>query len=104
MVAPGPAALRTVSGPCVLVANPCTTVPCLPGMAWAVRTDGGELLFITVAGRWSDQAPVVGGGPLQAGDAITLTGRVGRLVDALGQPFSVIELGPAISGRRPTCP
>lgn len=108
----GPVPDRTVTGRYVFVPSPCTTRPCLPGMAYAVSTEGGELLFVTVAGQWSDQARHFGACRPQLGDELTLTGRVGHRVDALGRPFSVIEVRSAAHGRPttrpttrpPTCP
>jgi hypothetical protein len=86
---------RTVTGRCVFVPNPCTTQPCLPGMAYALLGDDGELLFITRGGHWSDQPPRVGGLTLQVGDRLALTGGVSEHQDAFGRPYRLIEAATA---------
>ena len=82
---------RTVQGRCVFVPNPCTTQPCLPGMAHALLADDGELWFITRGGQWSDQPPRVGARTLHVGERLVLTGEASERSDAFGRPYRLIE-------------
>jgi len=41
----------TITGQYLLIENPCTTVPCLPGMAYAVLANG-KYYYITIDGHW----------------------------------------------------
>lgn len=82
---------QTITGTYVFLPNPCTTEPCLPGMAYAVRS-ATQCVFLTIAGRWSDTAVAWQGWTPQMGDTITVVGRVAQRTDVRGQPFLTIEV------------
>lgn len=82
---------KTISGRYVLAPNPCTTEPCLPGMAYAVES-GGRDFFLTVGGRWSAEARRWSGWTPEPGDAVKVTGRVEERTDIRGGAFLTIEV------------
>ena len=82
---------QTITGPFAFVPNPCTTAPCLPGMACAVEA-GGRCYFLTVDGQWSDRAPVVNEWTPAIGQVISVVGRVTLRTDIRGDPFLAIEV------------
>lgn len=81
----------TITGRYAFVPNPCTTEPCLPGMAYAMES-GGKCFFLTVGGRWSDQARAWQGWIPAVGDAISVTGTVRQQLDIRGNPFFTLEV------------
>ncbi len=83
--------MTTITGRYVFVPNPCTTEPCLPGMAYAVES-GGQGYLLTVADRWSDKPRTWGGWTPLLGDTITVVGRVTHRTDLRGAPFLTIEV------------
>jgi hypothetical protein len=89
-------ATTTLTGRYDFVPNPCTTQPCLPGMAYAVES-GGRHFFLTQSGRWSDQAKTWQGWTPAVGDSVSVTGRVAERPDIRGDPFFTIE----VQGLRP---
>lgn len=89
----------TITGTYVFLPNPCTTEPCLPGMAYAVRS-ATQCAFLTTQGRWSDPETERQGWMPRVGDTVTVVGRVAQRTDVRGQPFLTIEaesLRPATS-------
>lgn len=83
--------LNKVIGQYSYIPNPCTTDPCLPGMAFAVLVDG-TYYYLTVNGvvisedrAWDSYTPVMG-------DRIEVTGRLNEEKDISGQPFYTIEV------------
>ena len=88
---------RTVTGKYVLLPNPCTTRPCLPGMAYAIES-GGQQLFLTRAGRWSASALTWGDFAPDVGDTVTVVGQVSQRTDVRGQPFFTIEVESLVPG------
>ena len=81
---------EAIEGRYVYVEGPCTTVPCLPGMAYAVETRERRY-FVTVDGRWLADNRSWGGYTPQPGDTVAVHGRVGERRDVFGKPFSTIE-------------
>jgi len=84
-------ALVTLSGRYMLVPNPCTTEPCLPGMAYAVEADG-QCFFLVQDGRllpyshaWNGWAPAVA-------DVVSVTGAIRQQIDVRGNPYFTIEV------------
>lgn len=80
----------TLTGTYTLLANPCSTKPCLPGLAYAVVADNayfptlhGNLLVATHS--WGAFTP-------QPGDKVAITGIVQYKNDAFGKPFRIIEV------------
>jgi len=80
-----------IAGRYAFVPNPCTTIPCLPGMAYAIES-GGQCYFLTLGGRWSSQAHAWKGWKPSVGDAVTVSGDVRQQTDVNGNPFLVIEV------------
>ncbi len=81
----------TLTGRYVLVPNPCTTDPCLPGLAYAVNS-GGREYFLTTQGRWSDRARTWGDFRPSENAMVTVTGRVEQRTDIHGEAFLTIEV------------
>lgn len=82
---------QTITGTYVFVPNPCTTEPCLPGMAYAVRS-ATQCVFLTAGGRWLDTALEWQGWTPQVGAAVTVAGKVTQRTDVRGQPFLTMEV------------
>jgi hypothetical protein len=80
----------TVTGRYAFVPNPCTTQPCLPGMAYAIES-GGQCFFLTLGGRWSDQAHTWEGWMPSLGDTISVRGSIRQRLDIRGDPYFTIE-------------
>lgn len=89
----------TISGRYVFVPNPCTTEPCLPGMAYAIESDEGECFFLTLGGSWSDRPFDWNGWKPSLGEVICAKGKISRQTDRKGNLFATIEveaLAPAV--------
>lgn len=84
-------ALQAITGKYVFLPNPCTTEPCLPGMAYAVRS-ATQCVFLTTAGRWLDTAIAWQEWTPQVGDAVTAVGQVRQGTDVRGLPFLTMEV------------
>lgn len=93
----GPGVARSIAGRYAFVPNPCTTRPCLPGMAWAVQAQDAPY-FLTVQGRWFAQERSWNGYTPAAGDAVTVTGSVEQRLDVDGRPYLCIEVGAVVPG------
>ena len=87
---PEPAAV-TARGPLVLAPNPCTTRPCLPGMALAIDA-GGELCFITRQGSMQPDTSTLGSPGLTIGQIVIATGTASDITDVRGEVFRAIEI------------
>jgi len=81
----------TVAGYYVLVGNPCTTDPCLPGVVYAVLVDD-TYYHLTVKGSWLWVNRSWDGYTPEVGDFVTVTGYVEEMVDIFGAPFYNIEV------------
>jgi hypothetical protein len=84
-------ALSTTTGRYTYSGNPCTTDPCLPGMAYAVLVDE-KPYYLTANGHffienrsWADYTP-------EPGDLVTVTGYLENKKDVFGKPFCTIEV------------
>lgn len=82
---------QKIIGQYIFVPNPCTTQPCLPGMAYAIWAD--DLLyfvkvndsFLERTHTWDDFTPAVG-------ELLEATGYVRQEQDIAGQPFFTLEI------------
>ena len=81
----------TVRGPLVLAPSPCTTRPCLPGMALAVDA-GGELCFITRQGAVLFGTSALGSPGLAIGQAVVANGTMSEIPDVRGEVFRALEI------------
>jgi len=81
----------TLKGRYTLSPNPCTTEPCLPGVAYAVEA-GGKLYFLTSGGRWSSQPRSLGAWTPAPGDSVAVAGRTASHTDIRGAEFLTIEV------------
>jgi hypothetical protein len=84
------ASLKTITGQYVYVGNPCTTTPCLPGMAFAVTTVNA-CYYLTIKGHWFSKNRVWGRYTPEPGDLVTVVGYVQEKQDVFGKPFQTIE-------------
>lgn len=81
----------TARGPLVLAPNPCTTEPCLPGMALAIDV-GGELCFVTHQGSWQADTGALGHPGLTVGQVVVANGTMKEITDVRGKVFRAIEV------------
>ncbi len=84
-------ATTTLTGRYAFVPNPCTTQPCLPGMAFAVEC-AGQCFLLTQSGRWSDHPWISQGWSPAVGNSVSVTGRVTQHTDIRGDSFFTIEV------------
>jgi len=82
--------LNTITGRYSCVPNPCTTDPCLPGMAYAVLADD-TCYYITIGGYWFSENRSWGAYTPEPGDPVTVTGRLQEQEDVSGNLFYTIE-------------
>jgi len=83
--------LNTVTGRYSYIGNPCTTKPCLPGMAYAVLAND-KYYYITIDGRWLSENRSWSGYTPEPDDLVTITGYVLEKKDVFGKPFRTIEV------------
>lgn len=83
---------KTITGTLALLPNPCTTKPCLPGMALAIIADDSVRYFLTRNGGFymldsgeSDKLPT-------PGDHVIASGDVQEKHDIDGNTFTTIEI------------
>jgi hypothetical protein len=80
-----------ITGRYLLIGNPCTTVPCLPGVAYAVMAND-EYYYITIDGHWSSENRSWNGYTPEPGDLVSVTGSLEEQKDAFGKSFHTIEV------------
>ncbi len=80
-----------VEGEYSVVPNPCTTVPCLPGMVYAVST-ADACYVLSRAGHWLAESCRWGDFMPELGDQIVVSGHVTRKSDLRGDMFLEIEV------------
>lgn len=85
-------ARKTIAGTLALLPNPCTTKPCLPGLALAVIAEDSERYFLTKAGGFYIQDYGEDSDLPAPGDKVLATGDVRESRDIAGNTFSTIEL------------
>ena len=78
-------------GPYVLVPNPCTTEPCLPGMAAAIECQG-TLYFLAQHGQWLKEGFSLAGWSPAPGDGLCVRGTIHKQRDLHGEPFLLLEV------------
>ena len=81
----------TLSGTLTLAANPCTTRPCLPGVALALDSAAGRY-FLRRRRRWLRDPSELEEGPAMPGDRIVVTGHAGAGADVDGMPFLTLDV------------
>jgi hypothetical protein len=89
--ASGSDALSTTTGRYAYTGNPCTTDPCLPGMAYAVLANE-RLCYLTVDGNWFDENRSWAGYTPEVGDLVAVRGYLAEKKDIFGEPYCVIEV------------
>lgn len=82
--------LTTITGQYVCTGNPCTTVPCLPDMAYAVRINQQDC-FITINGKWLSENIFWSGYRPKLNDKVTVNGYLKENADINGKLFQTIE-------------
>lgn len=80
----------TVTGRYSYIGNPCTTEPCLPGMAYAVLAND-KYYYITVDDRWFSDNRSWDGYTPEPGDLVTITGYLQQKSDIFGKVFYTLE-------------
>lgn len=90
--------METLTGRYSFVPSPCTTTPCLPGMAYAIRS-GESDYYLTVNGRWFSENRSWNGYTPDVGDNVTATGEVGRQKDVRDQMFLTLEVATLVPAR-----
>lgn len=79
------------TGRLAYLGNPCTTEPCLPGMAFAVMVESTPY-YLTSEGAWLDDTRAWDGYTPAPGDKVTVIGRVIERRDVRGDPFLELEV------------
>jgi hypothetical protein len=102
-----PSASVTLRGSLVLLANPCTTQPCLPGVALALAppadAGGPHPCFLTRHGAFvSDPRALPGGSRAAIGELLEVVGERSERYDVHGEKVVTIEVAdvqalPAVS-------
>jgi hypothetical protein len=81
---------QAITGVFTLVPNPCTTRPCLPGMAWAVVV-GDTPYFLAKDGKLCRQNDAWDGSAPAPGALVTATGTVKEEYDINHCLFRTLE-------------
>jgi hypothetical protein len=84
-------AAEQVTGLLILAPNPCTTEPCLPGLAYAIDADGRHL-FVTTDGALRMQGHRWAEADLEPGSRVAAHGIVRERRDMAGRPYLEIEV------------
>jgi hypothetical protein len=82
--------VASVRGTVQVLPNPCTTRPCLPGMALALEATTGTWYLVRNR-AFVDDLGVLGGSK-EVGQQVTVTGRTAQRHDVDGEVFRTIEL------------
>lgn len=86
--------MSTIKGKYVLSSNPCMSLPCLPGMVYAVLTDEGYY-YLTEGGSWlwvDEEQKVWNGYSPKNGDHVIVVGDISSKRDIKGNTFYEIEV------------
>jgi hypothetical protein len=83
--------VTTYTGRYVMVGNPCTTDPFLPGVIYAVDVDG-TVYHLTVDGAWLWQPHTWDGYTPEISDLVTVAGYVSEAADSYGGTYLDIEV------------
>lgn len=79
-----------ITGMLTLLPTPCTTTPCLPGMALVVVAGDGAQYFLTKNGGYLQD--LAGGQSMsQPGDKVIVSGTTQDQRDTAGNAFTIIE-------------
>jgi len=81
----------TMIGEYLRVGNPCTTIPCLPGMVYAVLADD-RCYYLTVNGKWMWENKQWGEYTPKERDHVKVTGYLSERRDVKGYSFYEIEV------------
>ncbi len=81
----------TITGRYLLIENPCTTVPCLPGVAYAVSVNG-KYYYFTINGHCFSNNQSWNGYTPDVDDFVTVIGLLGERKDIFGKSFNIIEV------------
>ena len=82
--------LTTITGQYISTGNPCTTTPCLPDMAYAIKIKHRDC-FITINGKWLAENVSWASYMPQLNDNVTINGYLNENTDINGKPFLTIE-------------
>ena len=85
------ASLTTIKGRYSYVGNPCTTEPCLPGMAYTVFTDN-KCYYLTINDSWFSENRSWDGYLPELNDLVMVTGHLKEKKDVFGKSFYTIEV------------
>lgn len=92
----------TVQGLLVLLPNPCTTQPCLPGLALAVRGDARDgqrgLWYLQRGGGFVTDPAEIPGRP-QLGIPLRISGTLRPGRDVHGEVYQTLQVDGAECGR-----
>jgi len=83
--------LTTLTGMYCLAGNPCTTKPCLPGIAPALFAEE-KYYSLTLNDSWLPENRSWHGYIPQPNDPITVTGSLQKREDIFGYPYQTIEV------------
>lgn len=83
---------KTLTGTLSLEPNPCTTKPCLPGIAFALVTDDGVRYFLTRRGGFIMPSSAESNSLPAPGDKVVAGGSVQEEHDIAGNIFRTLEV------------
>lgn len=83
--------VEAVTGLLVLAPNPCTTTPCLPGMALAIQSEG-RLIFLTSSGVFRTTTTAWAEADIEPGSVVSVRGVAQARSDVAGRPYLAIEV------------
>ena len=83
--------IETITGFYCYIENPCTTDPCLPGMACAVKVKE-KYYYLTVNDLWFSENRSWAKYIPKLNDLVTVDGFVREKQDIFGNPFRTIEI------------
>jgi hypothetical protein len=90
-----------ITGKYVLAPNPCTTLPCLPGMVYAILAEK-KYYYVTVNQSliWAEgKQKTWNGYTPKDGDSVTVDGEIHEKLDVKGESFYQIEVEQLIRAR-----
>jgi hypothetical protein len=81
----------SITGRYVYIGNPCTTDPCLPGMAYALQVKD-KYYYITIDNHWFSEKRSWDEYTPEVNDFVTATGHIKERKDVFNKPFFTIEV------------
>ena len=81
----------TISGKIRSMPNPCLTIPCLPDVVFAIKTDSINYIIV-LQNQWAEPPLIIEGHTFDVGDFITAEGIVSVKQDIYGEDYYEIDI------------